>query len=378
MSNKMEKMNIIRSNGKYQIYNDEIKTYNALPPNIYKVFFNKMSGFYLSLSNDIEIDESKIYGNTPSRVDKALRSYQNMNRNFGVLLSGEKGVGKSLFVKKLAQESIKIDLPVILVNYSFPGLADFISSINQDCVVIFDEFEKVFSANDDYDPQTELLSLFDGMDGGHKLFLVTVNDLSKISQYMINRPGRFHYHFSLTAPSADEVREYMLDKLNSDFVKEIDDVVSLSGVIPLPYDCLRAIAFELNQGYSLKEALADLNITRTDVMYFDVELYLKDGTCFEAWHEDINILDKYEKSYVHVRNFDLKKSFSVEFYAGFARLENGAYVITDHIIQPKYDEDDFWEYPEDERATLAKEANENIVTRIVLKKCKDYSTKFFN
>ena len=105
MSNKMEKMNIIRSNGKYQIYNDEIKTYNALPPNIYKVFFNKMSGFYLSLSNDIEIDESKIYGNTPSRVDKALRSYQNMNRNFGVLLSGEKGVGKSLFVKKLAQEN---------------------------------------------------------------------------------------------------------------------------------------------------------------------------------------------------------------------------------------------------------------------------------
>ena len=30
---------------------------------------------------------------------------------------------------------------------------------------------------------------------------------------MINRPGRFHYHFIMGIPTGDEVREYMEDQV---------------------------------------------------------------------------------------------------------------------------------------------------------------------
>ena len=41
--------------------------------------------------------------------------------------------------------------------------------------------------------------------------------------------------------------------------------MSFSRKIDLNYDCLRAIAFELNTGISFKEAILDLNIVRDNI-----------------------------------------------------------------------------------------------------------------
>ena len=46
----------------------------------------------------------------------------------------------------------------------------------------------------------------------------------------------------------------------------------------MSYDCLRAIAIELNFGETLNEAMQDLNIIDGKDVYFDVCVRFKDGT----------------------------------------------------------------------------------------------------
>jgi hypothetical protein len=271
-------MNIVSAGNRYMIYGEEVKTYKILPAKTYKVCFSKMSGFYLTEHNELMVNE-KVYGDHPKKVDKVINTFENLNRNMGVILSGEKGVGKSMFARLLAQKANAKNLPLLIVDYAYPAIEDFLSSITQECVILFDEFEKIFKQDKDnnYDPQENLLSLFDGIDNGKKLYVITCNETRKLNSYLLNRPGRFHYHFVIEAPTNDEIKEYLMDNLNDDAIHWVDKVISLNGVVNYTYDILRAIVFELNNGYDLSETLNDLNIERNRFMYFDVFVQFTNG-----------------------------------------------------------------------------------------------------
>lgn len=370
-------MNIVNAGSRFQVYGEDVKTFRKLPVGSYNVDFHKMMGFFLTERNDLTVTEEKIYGSSAYKVEKVMRSYKLSDRNFGVLLSGQKGIGKSLFVRLVAQEAIADNYPVLVVSSAVPGLADFISSIDQDCVVVFDEFEKTFAKQDDWNPQDEMLSLFDGIDGGHKLFIVTCNKLEDLSQYMLNRPGRFHYHFTMTAPTQEEVHDYLWDKLNPDYRDAIKDVVNLAGVIDMPYDYLRAIAFELNQGYDLKEVMSDLNITRVNSMRFDIKVYMSNGLVFEAWSERMNLSD-HDYHWIHVRRYGeqkndlLPKDFNIKVIPAMAHMVGSEYIINDHIEYPHWDSDDFYDLSDDQAKEMADIMNHLKVDRIVLTKVPDY------
>ena len=369
-------MNIVNSGNRFQVYGEDVKTYRELPVGSYNINFHKMMGFFLTERNDLTATEEKIYGTSDYKVQKVMRSYANSDRNFGVLLSGQKGIGKSLFVRLVAIEGIKRGLPVIIVTAAIPGVADFISSIDQDCIVVFDEFEKTFAKQEDWNPQDEMLSLFDGIDGGHKLFIVTCNDLSQLSQYMLNRPGRFHYHFTMTPPSQDEVREYLTDKVLPQYQDAIEDVVNLSGVIDMPYDYLRAISFELNQGYPIKEIMSDLNITRANNLSFDAKVYLSNGLVYEAWTVRLNFSD-HSSNYIRIKRYGEKgdkwpKEFGIDIIPSCAHLVGSEYIINDHLNMPRWDEDDFWELSDEDAKIMAETMNKVTIDRIVLTKVQDY------
>ena len=271
-------MNVVHSGDTFQIYGDALKTYDKLPLGTYEVCFHKMMGFFLTSHSDLVVNEEKIYGSSPAKVEKVLRGFQAVDRNFGVILSGRKGIGKSLFARQLAIRAKNYDLPLIIVSAYYPGIADFISSIEQEVIVLFDEFEKTFADQEHCNPQEDMLPLFDGIDNGKKLFIITCNEVHKLNSYLINRPGRFHYHFILGNPNPDEIKEYMTDKLNPEYHHLIKKLIGFSMNVDLTYDVLRAIAFELNMGYSFEDTLMDLNISKEGTPQYNIRVEFADGT----------------------------------------------------------------------------------------------------
>lgn len=361
-------MNIVQSGSRLQVYGEDVQTFKEIPVGSYDVCFNKMTGFYLSTRNDLEANEDKIYGNHLEKVHKVLTSFGLSQRNFGVMLSGQKGIGKSLFARILAEESIKVGLPVITVTIAIPGIADFLASIEQEVVVIFDEFEKVFACGDDYDPQTELLSLFDGTDGGKKLFVITCNEVKKLSDFLVNRPGRFHYHFTIKNPTPDEVKEYMIDKLNPQYYDVIDKVISLAQAINITYDYLRAIAFEINQGYSIEETLNDLNIVKTDSICFDAYFTFSNGLIYTAFSKELDLFNHEEVSWRLYgtpsgrgnRDGAFSPAVTIWFKPSDIEMKNGRLILSPENAAFRFDTDYYDDDDEKIKAQLDKFRNATI------------------
>ena len=283
-------MRAVNSGNTYTIYDNSIQLLTSLPAQTYLVNFDKQSGFFLSKYADIQVSE-KMYGVHNIKLNKVMSAFDAFERNLGVILSGDKGIGKSSFAKLLAVECVRIGIPVVVVNTYIPGIAEYLASFDQTVMVLFDEFDKTFktSNNNGVDAQAEMLTLFDGLAQGKKMFVVTCNSLNGLNDFLVNRPGRFHYHFRFGYPTAEDVREYLADKVNEKFHSEINKVVSFSRKIDLNYDCLRAIAFELNTGTSFKDAILDLNIVRDGYQRnntYICKLYLDNG---EIWEKRYSI-----------------------------------------------------------------------------------------
>lgn len=75
----------------------------------------------------------------------------------------------------------------------------------------------------------------------------------------------------------------MEDKLEEQYYGEIENVIAFSLRMKLNYDCLRAIAFELNTGSRFKEAIEDLNILRMySTEYIDIVVEFENGKTLEG------------------------------------------------------------------------------------------------
>ena len=364
-------MNVVNSGSRYQIYGEDVKTYKELPVASYEVDFHKMIGFFLTSRPDLVANEEKIYGNHEKRVDKVMQSFRISDRNFGIILSGQKGIGKSLFARILAQKSIEAGMPVITVTGYIPGISDFIASIEQEVVVIFDEFEKTFGKHDDMDPQEEMLSLFDGLNNGKKLFVITCNEVNKLNSYLLNRPGRFHYHFNIKNPSGSEVREYMSDKLLPEYQSEIDRIVNFANTINITYDYLRAIAFELNQGYTFEECLNDLNITRTSDVRFDMLVILQDGAMYQSYSQSF---DLYEKEARWFRAYgDKAQQIRFNFKPCDIKFVGNQLMIDGSKVNLYVDEDDYWDLSDEQREAAIAKAKARKIKEVIFTKC-DYGS----
>lgn len=295
-------MKAIQTGSKYKIFDDSVCTYDQIPAVTFDIGYNQQEGCFLIQRPNICVTE-KSYGIQISKADKVLKAFELFSRSLGVILSGDKGIGKSMFAKLVCAKALQRGLPVIVVDACYPGIARFIELIDQECVILFDEFDKTFRSNRDNDDQAALLSLFDGTTGGKKLFIVTCNELYGLNHFIVNRPGRFHYHFRFDYPTAEDIREYLVDKLDSRYYKEIDHVVEFSRKISLNYDCLRSITFELNTGSTFADAIADLNIMTTEAEEYKVYLFLENGNSFHNLRYSTNLYD-YDGSMTFIRFYD--------------------------------------------------------------------------
>ena len=136
-------MKIVNTGIKYQIYDDSLRTFDFLPAATYCVRFSKLSGFYLESRPNMQVNET-VYGPHESKVEKVIASYNAFPRSLGVILSGAKGIGKSMFARLLSTRAISAGLPVLIVDEAISGIASYLESIDQEVMILFDEFDKTF------------------------------------------------------------------------------------------------------------------------------------------------------------------------------------------------------------------------------------------
>jgi len=149
------------------------------------------------------------------------------------------------------------NVPTIVINQPLCGenFNTFIQSIDQPCVILFDEFEKVY----DRDDQEKILTLLDGVFPSKKLFLITTNDKYRVDYHMRNRPGRIFYMLDFKGLDSTFIREYCEDNLND--TAQIDRIVNISSLFAeFNFDMLKALIEEMNRyNETPQEALRMLN-----------------------------------------------------------------------------------------------------------------------
>jgi hypothetical protein len=148
-------------------------------------------------------------------------------------------------------------IPTIVINAPWHGdrFNSLIQSIDQPCMVLFDEFEKVY----DSDQQQAILTLLDGVFPSKTLFVITCNDKWRIDSHMRNRPGRIFYMLDFKGLEVNFIREYCEDNLNNK--SHIDTVCKFSVIFSsFNFDMLKALVEEMNRyDESPAEAMRMLN-----------------------------------------------------------------------------------------------------------------------
>lgn len=258
-----------------------------LPPAIYEVNFTSELGFHLIRKHDNYPLPSDIYNfnNTEVKSDLATLFLNRFNaepNNLGVMLIGEKGTGKSLLMKRTANLAIESGMPVITIENSYnpEQLAKFLSSIKDDAVVLFDEFEKKYDPDEDSEnrpSQAGLLSFFDGTSVYRKLIIVTANDRDGINEFFLNRPSRIRYVIDYKGLTPEFISEYLTKNLTHPEVAQA--VIDELDLVPsVNFDLLRNVVEEVNLLYpteSIKAIMSITNIKRDDSYEMYYEMYVK-------------------------------------------------------------------------------------------------------
>ena len=196
---------------------------NKLPLGTYTLQFDDFTKtYYLHQIEDIQLP-SKIYGDVQQFADRVCIKYSSVERNLGVLMVGNKGTGKSITAKVIANQ---ISCPIIIITEGYDD-PDFISFITDpslgSCVILIDEFEKIY--DDSHSDSNKLLSLLDGPYNTHHIFILTANEFWKINDMMKNRPSRIHFLKEFTGLEINVVKEIGLDLLeNKSYIPELIEV----------------------------------------------------------------------------------------------------------------------------------------------------------
>lgn len=235
----------------------QLDIHTLVPPGTYTINATDQGELYLQEIEGFTFD--KLYGNVHDQSDRILNTFKDRKVSTGLLLDGEKGTGKTLLAKVISIKGIKDNIPTIVINRPLFGESfnKFLQKIDQECIVIFDEYEKVY-----HEPswQDALLTLLDGVFPTKKLFILTTNDRYQVSTNMINRPGRLFYNISYRTLDPKFIREYAKDTVKDK--KMIDKVCNLCQLFErFNFDMLKAMIEEMNRyDESPQKAIEMMNI----------------------------------------------------------------------------------------------------------------------
>ena len=191
-------------------------------------------------------------------VDRVLKNFNSSGKNTtGVLLTGDKGTGKSVTAKILAE---KAQLPIIVIDPDMEEkyLEEFFKEFDQPVCILFDEVDKNFSTQ-------KMLTFLDGMHKtAKKLVIMTANDEDDLSNYIKNRCSRIRYyrHYSMSE-DAKEYAELICNEKGIDNKEEIVNFIVKNIKYPSIDNIssfIDEVIFTKEWNLSLNEVLEFMNI----------------------------------------------------------------------------------------------------------------------
>lgn len=230
---------------------------------VYAVRVDQFGNFFLEPTST-PANPTKVYGgDTDNRANRFLDWFiTHPEKSMGTLLIGEPGSGKTLLMRRLINMAIPRGISVIMVERGYSGEAfnRFIhESLKQtSAIVCMDEFEKLYDMNED-EQLAPLLTLFEGPNGSHKMFVCTANNRSQIADPFFNRPGRIRYVAEFGNVGDDVITEYVNDNLQNPDLRD-PLRIRLMDMDKVNFDCLVTAVSEVNRMGNVDAAFADLNI----------------------------------------------------------------------------------------------------------------------
>ena len=232
---------------------------DRLPSGNYTVCKHPLTGEYFLEETAAFTLPPKLYGKTERYAERILSTFNRRapGAQIGVCLSGTKGSGKTLLAKHIAKTS---GLPTIIVNTPFSDerFMRTMQGIEQEAVIIFDEFEKLY----DSDAQESILTLFDGVfTARNKVMVITCNNKYAVQSFFHNRPSRLRYSIAFEGLGAEFIREYCEDVLK-DCHSYLDKIINLAVLCDeFNFDMLQTLVDELNRyGGEFEDAVEILNV----------------------------------------------------------------------------------------------------------------------
>lgn len=229
----------IKQGGSYKMVPSAVTIENSIPVAIYSIGMNMQGEFYLNYVADKFEFDFELLNFEDKFINHVVKSYANTSGNFGVLMNGTKGSGKTVSAKILAN---KLNLPVILVDTAYKGIDSFMASLNFECILFFDEYEKNFSKNGD----TSILTIMDGVYNckARKVFILTTNELS-INPCLLSRPSRIRYKKEFANLNVDVVN-HLFDKFLKDQSVRNELFNYVTSLEVCSVDIIKAIITEIN------------------------------------------------------------------------------------------------------------------------------------
>lgn len=253
----------------------DLDLHEKLPAGNYIIKLDQFNNLYFEQVDSFSINH-KLYGDNPRYTDRIINTFLDRPNSTGILLTGEKGSGKSLLAKTISIAAAELGIPTLIINSPYHGdsFSKFIQDIEQPCVMIWDEFEKVY----DEDEQKGILTLLDGVFPSKKLFVLTCNEKWRINQHMRNRPGRIYYAIDFTGLDINFIVDYCTDNLN--YPEHTDQICKISTMFSeFNFDMLKALVEEINRyGETPQEAIKMLNTKpeHDDNVKYNVKLFVND------------------------------------------------------------------------------------------------------
>jgi broad-specificity NMP kinase len=251
--------------GNYFTFFEKDNEQALLPAGIYSLEIGPFGNMFLNLKQPKFEFNYKLYGcdGFPERV---IRTYRTTNNNLGVLLCGLKGTGKTVQAEQICNLS---NMPVIIVSQDFnegKGLIKFLSIVNQEVVVLIDEYEKIFGKSEG------LLSIMDGvLNGTHRrMFVLTANTMH-ISEALIDRPSRIHYLKRFSNLDIGIIGEVVDDMLEAkQFREEVINYLSILEIVTI--DIVKTVVSEVNRFMEPPQNFKDiLNVTIHDQTRWEIK-----------------------------------------------------------------------------------------------------------